>query len=407
MPFNLLRILSHGILLLLIAYPAGCVGRGRQSGEPPMIRVRLAAAADSVTIQSSEPATVEFDYQKPMPIRLDSGPAVVTRSGGQWRIGSAVLDGGAWTLRPSPGGVISLDGVPFRGVFRFLPSGPNQMEVVNHVDAESYLQGVLPRELYRDWTDEAYRAQAIAARTYALYEARSQGAARHYDVFADVRSQVYGGLQAETAKANEAVAATRGIVAAFGPPGKEKIFKAYFSACCGGVGQNVRDSFHERSIPPLDEKNVRGLCSISPRFTWPDVAISKSELTRRIQAWAAGRNHPIGRIQMLDRIEIEATNRFGRPTRFLLTDITGQRYSLGVEETRWACNADRGEGPYLLSGFFKPVNQTDRIVFTEGRGSGHGVGMCQWCVEALGRRGVPAEEIVRFSYPGAVLVKAY
>jgi len=375
----------------------------------PVIRVRLAADANQVAIGTSRPTlTVASTAAGARKLALVEGqPAAITFTGNGWQIGSVNVPGDDLTVTPDVDGTININGEFYRGKFRLVPTSPTSFDVVNHVDAESYLLGVLARELLRDWNEEAYKAQAIVARTYALYEARTQGPGKHWDVHPDTRSQVYGGVKAETGKATEAVDATRGIVAAAGASGSEKIFKAYFSACCGGVGQSAYDAFGDAYSPVLSERNVGGLCNISPKHNWAPVTIDKPELTRRIRSWGEARNHPIAGIQAVDRIDVESVNRFGRPVRFIVSDVSGQRYSLGSEETRWACNADRKGGPQLLSSYFKPVNQPAEIVFTEGHGHGHGVGMCQWCAEAMARRGIPAEEIVRISYPKSVLVKAY
>jgi stage II sporulation protein D len=245
------------------------------------------------------------------------------------------------------------------------------------------------------------------ARTYALYEARTAGIGRHYDVTDDTRSQVYGGIASETPKSRDAVLHTEGIVVAYGPRGNERIFKAYFSSCCGGVGQSAADAFGDPDIPPLREKRAGNLCNASPRFNWGPVVISKDELTRRIRAWGARRNRPEKDMGTVRSIDIAAVNTYQRPVRFYVTDSRGLRYSLSGEELRWACNADANGGPILYSSFVRPVTQGDSIHFVEGHGWGHGVGMCQWCAQSLATRGVRHEDIVRYSYPGAVLVRAY
>ena len=85
---------------------------------------------------------------------------------------------------------------------------------MNHVGLEDYLAGVVPMEMPADWNPQAYRAQAVAARTYALYDIQSRPpSARSWDVYDDTRSQVYGGLGAESDKSRAAVADTAGVVA--------------------------------------------------------------------------------------------------------------------------------------------------------------------------------------------------
>jgi SpoIID/LytB domain protein len=84
------------------------------------------------------------------------------------------------------------------------------------------------------------------------------------------------------------------------------------------------------------------------------------------------------------------------------------QYSETGEELRWMCNSDAPKGgPTLMSSFVQPVSAGDSIQFVNGHGWGHGVGMCQWCAEAMATQGKRHEDIVRFSYPESVLVRAY
>jgi hypothetical protein len=76
-------------------------------------------------------------------------------------------------------------------------------DVINDVDVDGYLKSVVPKEMLPDWTVEAYKAQAIVARTYALYTAKTSGG-QTWDLFPDTRSQVYGGLASETPKSQQA-----------------------------------------------------------------------------------------------------------------------------------------------------------------------------------------------------------
>jgi stage II sporulation protein D len=289
----------------------------------------------------------------------------------------------------------------------FVPASGGRFDVVNHVDIDSYLKSVVSRELLYHWHEQAYLAQAIAARTYALYEANTSPPQRHYDLFADQRSQVYGGIDAESRKSIHAVEQTAGIVLAYGPPDRLRIFKSYFSACCGGVTLSVGDAFNESNITPLWEQRVGSLCNASPRFNWGPVQISKRELTRRIRAYAARRDRPEKAIEALARIDIEQTNPHGRPRRFILTDANGARYSIGPEELRNAINHDAGRGPTVYSSFFRPHNDAQSITFTEGHGHGHGVGMCQWCAQVRAAQGMRHEQILMLAYPESRLVRAY
>jgi stage II sporulation protein D len=363
-------------------------------------------------------AEANFSTSSSAIVRCGRGAAVnmafsepITLAGDGWHIGGSRIDGGIGELsiEPVQGGMLRVNGLPYRGKFRCVPTVAGRFAVVNDLDLESYLQGVLAKELLATWQSEAYRAQAIAARTYALYESLAGSAGRAWDVYSDQRSQMYGGIAAETYKSRDAAEYTRGIVLTYGQPGRRKIFKSYFSACCGGITQSAADAFGDPPIPPLAEQYRGNCCDASPHFNWGPIVIGRDELTRRFRAWGVSTNRAQASMAKLATLDISYVNRFGRPVRFQITDYRGARYSLGSEDLRHACNADPHGGPTLPSSFFKPLVDpgSDTIQFTAGHGSGHGVGMCQWCAEMQARAGQTCQQIAASAYPQSVLIRAY
>jgi stage II sporulation protein D len=402
------------IAALAVMLPVGCHEQNAvtPNSHAPIVRVKLLAATDGVLVTATgSPLVTTTDASAPHRLHFPNMPVLISLAPDGWHIGTLVLPGGQLTMQPSEEGGIAIGGKSYRGRYRFIPlsppSTPMRFDVINDVDVDSYLMSVVTGEMPRTFADEAYKAQAIVARTYALYEARTSGVGRDFDVFDDTKSQVYAGLAAETNRSRAAVEETSGIVVAAGPPGQERIFKAYFSACCGGIGQSAADAFGDPPSRELTEQKVGSLCNACPRFNWAPIELTKTELTRRIRAWGARKGHPIKNMAPLARLDILQYNQFGRPVRFVLTDAKGARFSLSGEETRWACNADASGGPTLFSSFFNPMNGPDSIRFTDGHGSGHGVGMCQWCAQARAEQGMRHEDIVILSYPGSKLVRAY
>lgn len=397
------------ILFLLLLGPAGCAVEQRTIGGAPLVRVKILSDLDRVTVEATTPPAVKSASDsgwRRLSFPGGSGvPVVLTADG--WRVGNVSFPMGELFIQPQQVGSVNVNGLAHRGRYRLVPSGPGKFDVVNDVDVDSYLKGVVSKELLHGWKLEAYRAQAIVARTYALFEMKTSPSGRTFDLFGDERSQVYGGLDAETAISRQAVDDTAGVVVAYGPKGQERIFKAYFSSCCGGLGQSAYDAFGDPDIPPLRAKNVGTLCSQATRYNWGPLTIKNDELTRRIRSYGAKRNLPEKDMAMLKSIEIAQLNDQQRPIRFILTDVRGARYSLGSEDFRWACNSDAGAGaPILYSSYVRPISSSDSTQF-DGHGWGHGVGMCQWCAETLAEQGKRHEDIILFSYPGAVLVRAY
>ena len=287
------------------------------------------------------------------------------------------------------------------------PPGPNAavnsggIDLVNVIKLEEYLPSVLQAELYADWHLETYRAQAIAARTYALYEMRTFGEKRDYDVRATEASQVYRGIDERgySKKALRAVRNTRGIVCTWASPMGQRIFSTYYSSACGGLTQDAANCFNSPSIPPLAGGVKCSFCNIGGRvYRWKPVRLSKDELTqlfvRRFPQHAA-----LGTIQT---IEVVRSTKDGRPLALRLRGDDGQSITVDSYAFRLAMGGHR-----LPSNHCKIVDLGSSFEFRDGRGFGHAVGLCQWGAEGQARLGKKASEILSYYYPGSRLKRAY
>jgi stage II sporulation protein D len=402
-------------VLLLVFLPTGCSQDPQDikptdfSGHIPLVRILIEQGQSTVKLTASQPPVI-FMGSSPSGHRLDvmrGVPISISLTNTGWRCGNLFIGNGEMMIQPTAEGSVAIDDVRYRGRFRLVPTGTGKFDVVNDVDLEGYLKGVIPRELPPLWEEETYKAQAVVARTYALFELKAASPNSHYDLFGDQRSQVYGGINAESVKSRAAVNATTGIVVTSGPPGHERIFKAYFSSCCGGIGQSAADAFGDPPTAPLVEQSVGTLCSASPHFTWPAVLVTKEELTKRFRHFGQLRNRPEKDMAAVIKIEVAANNQFGRPVRFVVTDARGNHYNWTGEEIRWAVDTDATETTKLRSSLFQIENQPLSIRFVNGHGQGHGVGMCQWCAERRAEEGMIYQNIVTASYPGSKLLQAY
>src|SRR5215216_2269006 len=117
----------------------------------------------------------------------------------------------------------------------FTPGAFSGVDAVNHVALDQYLQGVVPDESPPSWPLEALKAQAVAARTYAVATMKP-GAS--FDLYPDTRSQVYGGVAAEEPSTNQAVAETRGEVVTF--EGRPVV--TFFFSTSGGRTEDVENT---------------------------------------------------------------------------------------------------------------------------------------------------------------------
>jgi len=282
-------------------------------------------------------------------------------------------------------------------------------DAVNHVPLETYLAGVIERELYSGWHEQTFMAQAVAARSYALWE-MTVAAHRHYDLESTQASQVYGG-QGTNKTALRAVNNTRGQALTF----EGRVVPAFFASSSGGLGQDALIAFPNRvqNIAPLRARQQGGWDKASPTYRWGPIQRSSNMLSRRIAAWGKRWNDPVASMTTLTNVNISMRNSVGRPAQFTLTDTTGKRFELNCEHFRNACNyVGTNQAPVtkdqrLLSSHVDVQVLGPHTRFTNGRGHGHGVGMSQWGAQAMAKAGHPYRLILEFYYPQAAIQKLY
>ncbi|MBD3236607.1 MAG: SpoIID/LytB domain-containing protein [Candidatus Eisenbacteria bacterium] len=299
-----------------------------------------------------------------------------------------------------------VDGCSYRGEILVRAGAPERLNVINAVRLEDYLRGVVPLEIGSEGVaPAAMRAQAIAARSYALFYLGRRAAAG-CDLFAGPDDQVYGGIPAETDAATRAVVATRGIVAVWeGLP-----IRANYCSTCGGATESSDRVWPGESYPYLravrDRDGDDCFCEASRYFRWKErwscaqlQQIIREHLPREVPAARGGdlgaltglkakRRSPSGRIELLE-IQME-----------------GGRFRVRADRIRWVLR--RPDGGLLRSTWIGKL-QVDRDtgchVTLEGAGYGHGVGMCQMGARELARRGLSAPQILRHYYRGITFAR--
>ena len=162
-------------------------------------------------------------------------------------------------IKPTQAGFVSAKGRWYRGIL-MIKNRDGKLTVINNVPLEDYIKGVVPSEMPSGWALEAHKAQAIAARSYALANLGKR--ARYgYDLKDTPEDQAYNGASSETQNTNSAVEETSGIVLTY----NMKVINAYYSASAGG--QTNTNSWgtslpYLRSVPSFDDnvkKNGHGV----------------------------------------------------------------------------------------------------------------------------------------------------
>jgi stage II sporulation protein D len=192
--------------------------------------------------------------------------------GGRIRLLETGEEFGVATLAPSVATEsLSADAAPYRGLFEVRRGDANTLTVVNIVNLEDYVRGVVPNELSPEAFPqiEALKAQAVAARSYALGH-RVEYKLKGFDLCASAACQVYRGRSSEHPLTDQAVEATRGIVALYGG----KPINAFYTSTCGGHTEDVANVFEGETAPYL-----RGVACAPERSAWATIRTSASPRT--------------------------------------------------------------------------------------------------------------------------------
>ncbi len=285
----------------------------------------------------------------------------------------------------------------YRGAIKLLSDGSN-LVIVNELPLEEYLKGVLPLEMpigKADENVEALKAMAVAARTYSLSKMNKNNS--YFDVYLDVRDQVYGGLEAEKKLTNKIIDLTQGQVLNY----NDKPAQVFYSAACGGYTEDSKNVFGNYDIPYLRgvKDGEEPYCSIMPGFEWTEKYTDEEFLSILKNA---------GKINNLnysiEEIEIDSRFNSGRVNelKINLESDENDDKEIILNGNRIRSTIKRANGRILKSTMFDIELNGDEIVIS-GRGNGHGVGLCQWGTIYLSHEGTDYKEILSHYFPGTDL----
>jgi stage II sporulation protein D len=403
---DILRIIFIPAALALALAAAGWLRRplhdagfeARDLAAPPLVRVGVVVDAPSIPFQVdghvrvTDPTGREVFWQGPAiagkaaPLP-DPGPGI--RLTGQLAVPfDEVL------VLPARDGTLQIGTTRYRGTLRLAVRGPKrQLTAVNELDLERYLQGVITSEMRPHWPPEALMAQAVVARTYALYEilngyVRSK---RGFDVFDDDNSQLYRGIAGESPESEAAARATSGLVLRW----QGRPFKAFYQNTCGGRTEAAKTVFLEQDIPPLAGTECAH-CGRSKHFRWR-IEVPKASLAAKLFGPKAP--GPVAEMRVLEKapggLVLKAVARIGGRTPAEKT-MTGKELRSAVDPAKFkslAFDVTDGGGSFIF----------------EGRGWGHLVGLCQEGARGFAEDvpGATFRQILDYYYPGAVAGRIY
>jgi len=280
--------------------------------------------------------------------------------------------------------------------------------VINKLDLETYLRGVVPAEIPSEKKSyfEAIKAQAVCARTYALRRMADRST-ESFDVFDNTQDQVYAGQEAARPLADQALAQTCGSVLMYG----DSLAAVYYHSTCGGVTEAGGEVFAGLSVPYLKStKDLVGAefaCRVSPKFRW-----QRLFSLQQIDSLFREKKH----YSLLDR-KVEDTTRVAFSVKVLERSISGRvkklrlvfgDSTLVLEDYQIRDFFRDGSGRGLPSTLFYVKSAGDSLLLFRGGGYGHGVGMCQWGAIRLSEKGIKYYDILVNKYfPGTYLKRMY
>src|SRR6185503_8360153 len=243
------------------------IGSKRPLVEAEELRARFEAAGFDATIDGPPAPASASASPSPNnnPVRLTSRPALPSRevvaspSTGQSFSSSAPVAFASDDEKNSP---VRYNERPYRGRIEVFTNSRGNLTIVNELGLEDYVKGVVANELSPGGYPaiEALKAQAIAARTYALKN-RGQFLSQGFDILPTTRSQVYRGLTSENALSSRAVDETRGIIATYnGEP-----INALYTSTCGGRTEDSENIFND-AIPYLRARECAAESATFDRF---------------------------------------------------------------------------------------------------------------------------------------------
>jgi len=271
----------------------------------------------------------------------------------------------------------------YRGDIDIIANKDGTITIINNVELEKYIRGVLYHEVSSKWPMNATKAQAVAVRSYVMYQMKAKKRL-DYDVTSDIYSQVYGGKSAERYRTNIASKETAGEILMF----DDDILPTYYHSNCAGHTEDA-GSLWNHDLAPL--KGVKCLYDKNaPNNYW-----RRNFRSKDVQDKLVKKGYDIG---LIKDILVVGRNRSGRVTDVRITDRKGNSVDIPGKDFRLIVGPNHVKSSkydVIMKGYFFDL---------EGKGWGHGVGMCQWGANGMAKEKIHYKDILEYYYPGSELV---
>lgn len=299
----------------------------------------------------------------------------------------------------SPTGLLSYENIKYQGLFKVVtnPRG-DSCDIINDIPMEAYISSLLTKEMNSKWPAEALKAQAVAARSYALHKMKSQqvskelGSEAFYDLESSEKHQVSGAFFDSTPSTISASTATKGEVL-IGEDGQVR--PIFFHAKCGGKTLRPDQVWHNKE-PSYESVNCPFCHNLGPKG-W--VKVIALERLKSFFKWAANQRIIEERpgedfnsvVLVPDNIDRITVNFYINDRPYIIEKAVLRRYFGNVVFPSNSFSLEMKNGGFMIF----------------GEGLGHGVGLCQTGALALAKQGWSYKKILSHYFPGHTLKKLY
>ena len=363
---------------------------------PPSIRVLLHNNIKEIQIEINQPYSIsDFKSDEILADRENLKKSILYLKSGDFRTkplasepthnapSNFIKANGNVSIFTSKG-FVKLKKSKYCGKLILIPKEDDRFSILEEIGLEEYLPGVVEGEMPMMWNDDALQAQVIAVRTYVIYKRKIKANSLYHINKLDL---AYKGSYMNKAKTKEIVDKTRGTVMVY----DWKLFPGYFHSTCGGHTEDINLVFNLKSIPPLSGVDC-GYCNNSKYYHWKK-RLGRNEIQNKL-------NTAKSKVKRIRNISTEQIGPGGHCSTIKI-EHTGGTKRVNANDFRLIVGPNN-----LRSTSFSIKSSGSSFVF-EGKGWGHGVGLCQYGTQNMAKSGSRWYDILRYYYPEIDLVKIY
>jgi stage II sporulation protein D len=280
----------------------------------------------------------------------------------------------------------------------------SEIKIVNQIGLEDYVKGVMTKEMPIGKDNENYnalKAFSICTRTYAfnkIYEDKD-----FFDIYPDTRDQVYGGVDAETKITNDIVDETKGQLLFY----DAKPATIFYHSTCGGYTEDAVHVFSNNIIPYLIsiKDGDEPYCKISPRYEWTETYSESTFIERLfIAKLIESVNYKLSDLKIVSRFSSGRVNEL----KVILHNIQEDQKIILLVGNQIRSIIRNSDGKSILKSTLFDINiDNQKNIIVSGKGSGHGVGLCQWGAIAQSRKNIDYKKILNHYFPGTEIKNIY